>query len=124
MQHNPRFLALVNDIRQRIDEVDVHQVKRWMEQSRPFVLIDVREESEWAKGHLPNAQYLGRGILERDIETRFPELDTPFVLYCGGGFRSILSADSLLKMGYRNVISMDGGYRGWVGAEYPIEEDF
>lgn len=124
MQHNPRFLALVNEIRQRVDETDVHQVKRWMEQSRPFVLVDVREESEWAKSHLPNAQYLGRGVMERDIETRFPELDTPLVLYCGGGFRSILAADSLQQMGYRNVISMDGGFRGWTEAGYPIEEDF
>lgn len=124
MQHNPRFLALVNEIRQRIDETDVHQVKRWMELSRPFVLLDVREESEWAKSHLPNAQYIGRGILERDIETRFPELDTPLVLYCGGGFRSVLAADSLQQMGYRNVISMDGGFRGWTEAGYPIEEDF
>ncbi len=123
MQHNPRFLALVNEIRQRVDEVDVHQVKRWMEQSRPFVLLDVREESEWNKGHLPSAQYLGRGILERDIETYFPELDTPLVLYCGGGFRSILAADNLQQMGYRDVISMDGGYRGWKDAGYPVEED-
>ncbi|MBB6056059.1 rhodanese-like domain-containing protein [Tolumonas osonensis] len=124
MQHNPRFLALVNEVRQRVNEVDVHQVKRWMEQSRPFVLLDVREESEWEKGHIPAAQYLGRGILERDIETRFPELDTPFVLYCGGGFRSVLAADNLQQMGYRDVISMDGGYRGWVEAGYPVEEDF
>lgn len=124
MQHNPRFLALVNEVRQRVDEVDVHQVKRWMEQSRPFVLLDVREESEWNKGHLPSAQYMGRGILERDIETSFPELDTPLVLYCGGGFRSVLAADNLQQMGYRDVISMDGGYRGWVGAGYPVEEDF
>ncbi|NCB56192.1 MAG: sulfurtransferase [Gammaproteobacteria bacterium] len=124
MQHNPRFLALVNEVRQRVDEVDVHQVKRWMEQSRPFVLLDVREESEWNKGHLPSAQYMGRGILERDIETSFPELDTPLVLYCGGGFRSVLAADNLQQMGYRDVISMDGGYRGWVEAGYPVEEDF
>ena len=124
MQHNPRFLALVNEVRQRVDEVDVHQDKRWMEQSRPFVLVDVREESEWAKGHLPSAQYMGRGILERDIETRYPELDTPLVLYCGGGFRSVLAADNLQQMGYRDVISMDGGYRGWVESGYPIEEDF
>ena len=124
MQHNPRFLALVNEVRQRVDEVDVHQVKRWMEQSRPFVLLDVREESEWNKGHLPSAQYKGRGILERDIETSFPELDTPLVLYCGGGFRSVLAADNLQQMGYRDVISMDGGYRGWVEAGYPVEEDF
>ncbi len=124
MQHNPRFLALVNEVRQRVNEVDVHQVKRWMEQSRPFVLLDVREESEWEKGHIPAAQYLGRGILERDIETRFPELDTPFVLYCGGGFRSVLAADNLQQMGYRDVISMDGGYRGWIEAGYPVEEDF
>lgn len=114
MQHNPRFLAFVNEVRQRVNEVDVHQVKRWMEQNRPFVLLDVREESEWAKGHLPSAQYLGRGILERDIETRYPELNTPLVLYCGGGFRSVLAADNLQQMGYRDVISMDGGYRGWV----------
>ena len=124
MQHNPRFLAFVNEVRQRVNEVDVHQVKRWMEQNRPFVLLDVREESEWAKGHLPSAQYLGRGILERDIETRYPELNTPLVLYCGGGFRSVLAADNLQQMGYRDVISMDGGYRGWVESGYPIEEDF
>lgn len=124
MQHNPRFLAFVNEVRQRVNEVDVHQVKRWMEQNRPFVLLDVREESEWAKGHLPSAQYLGRGILERDIETRYPELNTPLVLYCGGGFRSVLAADNLQQMGYRDVISIDGGYRGWVEANYPIEEDF
>lgn len=124
MQHNPRFLAFVNEVRQRVNEVDVQQVKRWMEQSRPFVLVDVREESEWAKGHLPSAQYMGRGILERDIETRYPELDTPLVLYCGGGFRSVLAADNLQQMGYRDVISMDGGYRGWVESGYPIEEDF
>ena len=124
MQHNPRFLAFVNEVRQRVNEVDVQQVKRWMEQSRPFVLVDVREESEWAKGHLPSAQYLGRGILERDIETRYPELDTPLVLYCGGGFRSVLAADNLQQMGYRDVISMDGGYRGWLESGYPIEEDF
>lgn len=124
MQHNPRFLAFVNEVRQRVNEVDVHQVKRWMEQNRPFVLLDVREESEWAKGHLPSAQYLGRGILERDIETRYPELNTPLVLYCGGGFRSVLAADNLQQMGYRDVISMDGGYRGWVEANYPLEEDF
>jgi rhodanese-related sulfurtransferase len=124
MQHNPRFLAFVNEVRQRVNEVDVQQVKRWMEQNRPFVLVDVREESEWAKGHLPSAQYMGRGILERDIETRYPELDTPLVLYCGGGFRSVLAADNLQQMGYRDVISMDGGYRGWVESGYPIEEDF
>ena len=124
MQHNPRFLAVVNEVRQRVDGVDVHQGKRWMEQSRPFVLLDVREESEWNKGHLPSAQYMGRGILERDIETSFPELDTPLVLYCGGGFRSVLAADNLQQMGYRDVISMDGGYRGWKDAGYPVEEDF
>ena len=124
MQHKPRFLAFVNEVRQRVNEVDVQQIKRWMEQNRPFVLVDVREESEWAKGHLPSAQYMGRGILERDIETRYPELDTPLVLYCGGGCRSVLAADNLQQMGYRDVISMDGGYRGWVESGYPIEEDF
>lgn len=123
MQHNPRFLALVDDMRRDIDEVDVHQVKRWQEMSKPFVLIDVREESEWKKDHLPDAVYLGKGVIERDIETRFPELATPLVLYCGGGFRSVIAAENLKRMGYQNVISMDGGYRGWVEAGYPLVEE-
>lgn len=121
MQHNPRFLALVDGIRSRVTETDVHQIKRWQDEGRAFHLIDVREESEWAKGHLPNALYLGRGVIERDIETRFPDLETELYLYCGGGFRSILAADNLQQMGYRRVVSVDGGFRGWLEAGYPVE---
>lgn len=121
MHHNPRFLALVDGIRSRITETDVHQIKRWQDEGRTFHLIDVREESEWAKGHLPGARYLGRGVIERDIETQFPALETELYLYCGGGFRSILAADNLQQMGYRKVISVDGGFRGWCDAGYPVE---
>ena len=121
MHHNPRFLALVDGIRSRITETDVHQIKRWQDEGRTFYLIDVREESEWARGHLPGARYLGRGVIERDIETQFPDLETELYLYCGGGFRSILAADNLQQMGYRNVISVDGGFRGWCDAGYPVE---
>ncbi|WP_139411855.1 rhodanese-like domain-containing protein [Aeromonas veronii] len=121
MHHNPRFLALVDGIRSRITETDVHQIKRWQDEGRTFHLIDVREESEWAKGHLPGARYLGRGVIERDIETQFPDLETELYLYCGGGFRSILAVDNLQQMGYRNVISVDGGFRGWCDAGYPVE---
>ncbi len=121
MQHNPRFLVLVDGIRSRVTETDVHQIKRWQDEGRTFHLIDVREESEWAKGHLPNALYLGRGVIERDIETRFPDPETELYLYCGGGFRSILAADNLQQMGYRRVVSVDGGFRGWLEAGYPVE---
>ena len=121
MHHNPRFLALVDGIRSRITETDVHQIKRWQDEGRTFHLIDVREESEWAKGHLPGARYLGRGVIERDIETLFPDPETELYLYCGGGFRSILAADNLQQMGYRKVISVDGGFRGWLEAGYPVE---
>ncbi|MFM5847304.1 rhodanese-like domain-containing protein [Aeromonas veronii] len=121
MHHNPRFLALVDGIRSRITETDVHQIKRWQDAGRTFHLIDVREESEWARGHLPGARYLGRGVIERDIETQFPDLETELYLYCGGGFRSILAADNLQQMGYRKVISVDGGFRGWCDAGYPVE---
>ncbi|HHQ4478336.1 TPA: rhodanese-like domain-containing protein [Aeromonas veronii] len=121
MHHNPRFLALVDGIRSRITETDVHRIKRWQDEGRTFHLIDVREESEWAKGHLPGARYLGRGVIERDIETQFPDLETELYLYCGGGFRSILAADNLQQMGYRKVISVDGGFRGWCDAGYPVE---
>ncbi|BBU04250.1 sulfurtransferase [Aeromonas allosaccharophila] len=121
MHHNPRFLALVDGIRSRVTETDVHQIKRWQDEGRTFHLIDVREESEWAKGHLPGARYLGRGVIERDIETLFPDPETELYLYCGGGFRSILAADNLQQMGYRKVISVDGGFRGWLEAGYPVE---
>jgi len=112
-QHSPRFLRLVDDARSRIRETSVDEVQRKLDSGEKFLLIDVREESEYAIDHLPGAVHLGKGILERDIETRVPGMDTPMILYCGGGFRSALAADNLQKMGYRNVLSMDGGIRGW-----------
>ena len=121
MQHNPRFLALVEGIRARVEETDVHQIRRWQEEGRTFILVDVREESEWANGHLPGAVYLGRGVIERDIETRYPDPATELYLYCGGGYRSILAADNLRQMGYSRVVSVDGGFRGWKDAGYPVE---
>ncbi|BEU03923.1 sulfurtransferase [Agarivorans sp. OAG1] len=121
MAHNPRFLALVDDCRSRIKECDVHQVNQWLEQGLAFTLIDNREQDEWQKSRIPNAKYMGRGVMERDVETLIPDLDTMIVIYCGGGFRSALSADNLVKMGYTNVISMDGGIRGWKEAGYPLE---
>jgi rhodanese-related sulfurtransferase len=113
MQHAPGFLKLVNDAKKRIRETNVDEVKARLDRGEKFVLIDVREESEYAKDHLPGAIHLGKGVIERDIEQRVPDPKTPVVLYCGGGFRSALSADNLQKMGYTNVLSMDGGVRGW-----------
>jgi rhodanese-related sulfurtransferase len=112
-QHPPRFLKIVDDARKRVRETNVDTVKAKIDKGEQFLLIDVREESEFAKDHLPDAIHLGKGIIERDIEARVPGLDTEMVLYCGGGFRSALAADNLQKMGYTNVISMDGGIRDW-----------
>jgi rhodanese-related sulfurtransferase len=112
-QHSVRFLRIVEDARKRIREVDIDQVKAMLDRKDKFLLVDVREESEYAKDHLPGAIHLGKGIIERDIEERVPELRTPLVLYCGGGYRSALAADNLQKMGYTSVLSMDGGIRGW-----------
>jgi rhodanese-related sulfurtransferase len=120
-QHSPRFLKLVQDSKQRVRETTVDEIKRRLDRGDKFALIDVREESEWAKGHLPNSIHLGKGIIERDVEEKFPDLQTELVLYCGGGYRSALAADNLQKMGYTNVISMDGGFRGWKEKGYPLE---
>jgi rhodanese-related sulfurtransferase len=120
MHHSPRFLKIVDDARQRVRETTVDEVKRRMDGGDKFLLIDVREESEYAKDHLPDAIHLGKGILERDIEVKVPDLDAPMILYCGGGYRSALAADNLQKMGYQNVISMDGGIRGWREKGYPL----
>jgi len=120
-QHSPRFLQIVNDAKERVREVTVDDVKGRLDRGEKFLLIDVREENEWAKDHLPGAIHLGKGILERDIEQRVPDLAAPLILYCGGGFRSALAADNLQKMGYTNVLSMDGGIRGWREKEYPLE---
>ena len=112
-QHSPRFLKIVEEARKRIREVTIDEVKAKLDRKEKFLLIDVREESEYAADHLPGAVHLGKGIIERDVENRVPDQDTPVVLYCGGGFRSALAADNLQKMGYTHVLSMDGGIRGW-----------
>jgi rhodanese-related sulfurtransferase len=121
MKHTPRFLRIVDAARARIRELGIAQVKQMIDAGERFELVDVREESEWANGHLPGAQHLSKGIIERDIETRYPDLGTKLVLYCGGGFRSALAADNLRQMGYENVYSMDGGWRQWTEAGYPTE---
>jgi len=122
MAHGEKFLALVNDAKKRIKETSVSDVKRRMDAGEKFVLVDVREESEWAQGHLPGAMHLGKGIIERDVEQRVPDTGAKIILYCGGGFRSALAADNLKKMGYTNVESMDGGWRGWTGAGLPTQK--
>lgn len=118
--HSPRFLKIVNDAKSRVRETDVDAVKHKIDGGEKFVLVDVREESEFSKDHLPGAFHIGKGVIERDIEVRFPDLNTPMILYCGGGFRSALAADNLQRMGYTNVISMDGGIRGWREKNYPL----
>ena len=122
MAHAARFLALVNDAKKRVKETNVADMKRRMDAGEKIALVDVREESEWAQGHLPGAMHLGKGIIERDIEQRVPDTGAKIVLYCGGGFRSALTADNLQKMGYTNVESMDGGWKGWVGAGLPTQK--
>ncbi|HUA14880.1 MAG TPA: rhodanese-like domain-containing protein [Verrucomicrobiae bacterium] len=122
-QHPPRFLKIVDEARSRIRETNVDEVKRRMDRGDKFLLVDVREESEFAKDHLPGAIHLGKGVIERDIEARVPELNAEMILYCGGGYRSALAADNLQKMGYTNVISMDGGIRGWREKGYPLKKD-
>ncbi|HUZ46170.1 MAG TPA: rhodanese-like domain-containing protein [Terriglobia bacterium] len=123
MKHSPSFLKLVADSKTQISQVDIHQVREWLDSDKRFYLIDVREESEWASGRLPCSIHIGKGIIERDIERTIPDKDAILVLYCGGGFRSALAAESLQKMGYTNSISMDGGWRSWLEAGYPVADD-
>jgi rhodanese-related sulfurtransferase len=120
VQHSPRFLKIVQDARSRVRELTVDQVKAKLDRGEKFHLVDVREESEWARDHLPRAVHLSKGVIERDAETALPETGAEIVLYCGGGFRSALAADNLQKMGYTNVYSMDGGVRGWRDKGYPL----
>jgi len=112
-KHSPRFLKIVEDTKKHIKEATIDEVKAKLDRGEKFVLVDVREESEFAADHLPGAIHLGKGVIERDIEARVPDQNTPMVLYCGGGFRSALAADNLQRMGYTQVVSMDGGVRGW-----------
>jgi rhodanese-related sulfurtransferase len=120
MDHTEGFLQIVRDAKKRIKEEDIPAVKKLLDARAKPILIDVREDSEWARGHVPGAIHLSKGIIERDIERAIPDKNTPLVLYCGGGFRSALAADNIQKMGYRNVISMDGGWRGWTEAGLPV----
>ena len=120
MEHSPGFLRLVDEARSRIREVTIQDVARMHAAGEPMELIDVREEEEWRRGHLPGARHLCKGIIERDIEQAVPDHGAYLVLYCGGGFRSALAADALRKMGYTRVASMDGGWRAWTGAGLPI----
>jgi len=122
-QHSPRFLKIVEDAKKRIREVTIDEVKAKLDRKEKFVLVDVREESEYAADHLPGAVHLGKGTIERDVEDRVPDQNTPMVLYCGGGFRSALAADNLQKMGYTRVLSMDGGIRGWREKGFTLTKD-
>ena len=123
MQHSQKFLALVNDAKTRIHEITVSEVMADIAGENEFTLIDTREESEWNAAHAAGARHLGKGIIERDIESAVPDVDAKIVLYCGGGYRSALAADALQDMGYRNVYSLAGGWRAWKAAQLPVERD-
>ena len=121
MTHSPGFLALVNDAKSRIKETDVEGYKNMLARGETPVLVDVREDNEFSAAHVKGSVHLSKGIIERDIETKYPDKDTTLVLYCGGGFRSALVADNLVKMGYTNAISLDGGWRALKDSGLPIE---
>jgi rhodanese-related sulfurtransferase len=120
VKHSPGFLKIVDDAKSRVHEVDVAETRRKLESGKAK-LIDVREDSEWAAGHARGAEHIGKGVIERDIEQRVPDKDAELILYCGGGFRSALSADTLQRMGYTNVTSMAGGWRAWQEAGAPTD---
>jgi len=123
MQHAEGFLKVVKDAKTRIKEEDYREIKKKLDAGEKMILVDTREDNEWARGHVPNAIHLSKGIIERDIENTIPDKEATIVLYCGGGYRSALAADNLQKMGYRNVISMDGGWRGWTESGFPVIKD-
>ncbi|MFY9222982.1 MAG: rhodanese-like domain-containing protein [Blastocatellia bacterium] len=119
MKHAVGFLNIVEDAKTRIKEISIEEVKTKLDREENFYFIDVREDHEWQQGHADRAEHLGRGILERDVENKIPDLSAEVILYCGGGFRSALAADNMQKMGYKNVYSMAGGFRAWQEANYP-----
>ena len=121
-QHTPGFLKIVADAKSRVRECTVEDVKRRLAAGEKLLLVDVREESEYAAGHAPGAMHIGKGVMERDVEMKIPDAATEVILYCGGGFRSALAADNLQKMGYTNVISMDGGWRDWTAKGLPVQK--
>lgn len=120
-KHSPRFLKLVEQVKGAVRETNVPEVKQRLDRGEKLLIVDVREESEWAKGHIPGAVHLGKGVIERDVEQKIPDNQQEIILYCGGGFRSALAAENLQRMGYTNVLSMDGGWRGWKEAGLPVE---
>ena len=120
MQHAPGFLKLVNEARPRVKEITVDDARKRIERNPNAVLLDVREDSEWLAGRAVQAVHLGKGILERDLEKIIPEPDTEIIMYCGGGYRSVLTADAAQRMGYRNVFSLIGGFKGLVAANWPM----
>ncbi len=122
MEHSPAFLALVEDAKTRVRQTDIEGYRKTLASGEPHLLVDIREESEWAAGHAAGAVHLGKGVIERDIEKKIPDKNARIVLYCGGGFRSALAADALQKMGYTNVVSLDGGWRRWKDAGLPVEK--
>ncbi|MCZ2074787.1 MAG: sulfurtransferase [Bryobacteraceae bacterium] len=122
MRHSPGFLSLVNDAKSRVKEINIEEYRALKEAGTPHVLVDTREDSEWTAGHAANAVHLGKGVIERDIETKIPDKNTKLILYCGGGFRSALAADALQKMGYTDAISLDGGWRAWQMAGLPVSK--
>ncbi len=123
MQHAEGFLNLVRDAKKRVKEADAAEIKQRLDAGEKLIIVDTREDIEWARGHVAGAIHLGKGIIERDIENTIPDKEATIVLYCGGGFRSALAADNIQKMGYRNVISMDGGWRVWTESGFPVIKD-
>jgi len=121
--YSERFVTLVDDAKTRIDEITPEEVKQKRDKDEHLVLLDIREQNEWKDSHISGAEYLGRGVIERDIEEEYPDVEEELVLYCEDGFRSTLAADNLQKMGYQNVKSLAGGFRSWVEAGLPIEKD-
>lgn len=122
MVHSAGFLAIVNDAKTRVKQIDIEGYRKMRDAGEPHIVVDVREDNEWAAGHAAGAVHLGKGIIERDIESKVPDKSTRLVLYCGGGFRSALAADNLQKMGYTDAISLDGGWRAWQQAALPVEK--
>jgi rhodanese-related sulfurtransferase len=120
MEHSPGFLKVVNETRPRVKELTVAQARERLSQAPKAVLVDVREDREWENGHAAEAVHLGRGVLERDLEKKFPDPNTELILYCGGGYRSVLAADSAQQLGYRNVYSVNGGYKEMLTAQWPM----
>ncbi len=123
MDHTPGFLKLVAEAQKDVKEITLEEVAQRLKPEKDFLLIDVREESEWNVGHLPFAMHLSKGLIERDIETKIPDPSTPIILYCGGGYRSILAAQNIQKMGYTRVLSMSGGFRGWTEKNFSVVKD-